>query len=752
MRVRLARLLPLAGAVGLLAAPQVFADATDDRLRSLLGQLGQGTPTVRIGLAHAHRITVSGRGAFRILDAETGKSLWKPRFKEEIQVVAEGGPIGGVDSVYRIQVGAFTTRESAEQELVRLSADVGAEGVVRHDPDRGNWRVRLGLADKRLALGGLMDRLRERGMQGLWIAEEAAEAVGDIRLRLVDGSYDSFPTGLSRIVVVPASGGRLSVDDEPYRGLIELRVSPFGTVRPVNWVGLERYLLGVVPAELGPEVWPELAALKAQAVAARTYVWRNRGQFADEGFDLCATPRCQVYKGAAAEHPLSDRAVWSTQGQVVTWEGEPIIALYTATCGGHTENGGNIFGEHDEPYLRGVPCRAESDAAATLGATLSGRVVRPVMDETGRDISRDWALLAVSGVLPGGLERPEQAAATLDAASLHECTTRLARLAGLGAPAAVAGAAGNLGQAAASLLAGTGWSERARVLLSQEDLPALLRDDAAAAGLGAEERRALAYLARVDALRPFPAGGYRPELPATLGRLTPALVRIGDSYEAFGLARGVVSGLSDDGLRLVRGKGSVRRPLAADVVLVGRSGGKPVPVERLTLWPNDRVRYRTNAAGAIDFLELNAPVNGVADDRSSRVFTWEVRKSRRKVEAAINRRVSIGRLQDLRVVRRGVSGRVVELEVTGTQGSATVRGFDVRRLLDLRESLLVIEVQRDANGTIEAVVFAGKGWGHGVGLCQVGAYGMALRGASYREILAHYYSGTVVQPLRVGRR
>ncbi len=149
--------------------------------------------------------------------------------------------------------------------------------------------------------------------------------------------------------------------------------------------------------------------------------------------------------------------------------------------------------------------------------------------------------------------------------------------------------------------------------------------------------------------------------------------------------------------------------------------------------------------GEIDFLELMPPVKGTSDDRTSRVYSWEVRKTRRELEAAINRRVSVGRLQDLQGVRRGVSGRVVELKVVGSKATTTVRGFDVRRLLDTRESLVVLEVQRDSRGRIDAVVFAGKGWGHGVGLCQVGAYGMALRGSSYRQILAHYYSGTQLE-------
>jgi stage II sporulation protein D len=65
---------------------------------------------------------------------------------------------------------------------------------------------------------------------------------------------------------------------------------------------------------------------------------------------------------------------------------------------------------------------------------------------------------------------------------------------------------------------------------------------------------------------------------------------------------------------------------------------------------------------------------------------------------------------------------------------------------------MVIEVQRDTAGKIEAVVFAGKGWGHGVGLCQVGAYGMAVRGASYGEILGHYYSGAALEKIPKTRR
>jgi stage II sporulation protein D len=198
---------------------------------------------------------------------------------------------------------------------------------------------------------------------------------------------------------------------------------------------------------------------------------------------------------------------------------------------------------------------------------------------------------------------------------------------------------------------------------------------------------------------------------------------------------------------MFRGKSEIRLPIADAPYLFTRSGGRVVQAPRLELWPGDRVRYRRGADGRIDFLELRPPVQGTSDDRSHSRYSWEVRRTRRQVEAAVNRRVSIGRLEDLRVARRGESGRVVELEVVGSRASTMVRGFDIRGLLNLNENLTVFEIQRDESGRIEAVVFAGRGWGHGVGLCQVGAYGMAIRGSDYRQILAHYYRGARLAPL-----
>jgi stage II sporulation protein D len=249
-------------------------------------------------------------------------------------------------------------------------------------------------------------------------------------------------------------------------------------------------------------------------------------------------------------------------------------------------------------------------------------------------------------------------------------------------------------------------------------------------------------------LHPLADGKLGAEHATDGARLLPALAHIGETYRAFSLRSATVSGMGRNSLRMFESKNELRLPFADKPMLFARTSGVAVAVPNLEIWPGDRVRFRTDRSGKIDYLEIEPPVKGASDDRSSAVYSWSVRKTRRKLEASINRRVSVGEIKDLQVVRRGVSGRIVELRVVGSKATETVRGFSIREILDLREILAVIEIQRDATGQIEAVVFAGKGWGHGVGLCQVGAYGMAVRGAGYREILGHYYRGAELTRMR----
>jgi stage II sporulation protein D len=164
------------------------------------------------------------------------------------------------------------------------------------------------------------------------------------------------PAGVASgvVSVLPVAGSRLTWGNATYRGRMEVHAGAgTGTVVLVNVVTLEEYLYSVVPAEMPPS-WP-LEALKAQAVAARTYAVRQRNTPARAGvFDLYATDTSQVYGGLARENARSTLAVDQTRGEILTYGGQPILAVYHSTSGGHTENNEIVWSGAPQPYLRGV--------------------------------------------------------------------------------------------------------------------------------------------------------------------------------------------------------------------------------------------------------------------------------------------------------------------------------------------------------------------------------------------------------------
>jgi stage II sporulation protein D len=168
-------------------------------------------------------------------------------------------------------------------------------------------------------------------------------------------SYQGQTASASSPVVLTATSGIVTIGGVRYRGSAEVRVNGSGALAGINELPMEEYLYGVVPRELGPIAYPELEALKAQAVAARTYALRGLGKRASNGYDLLATTTDQVYGGYGAEHPLSTRAVDETAGIAMTYNGTLIEALYSSTSGGHTADNEEVYNSAPVPYLRGVP-------------------------------------------------------------------------------------------------------------------------------------------------------------------------------------------------------------------------------------------------------------------------------------------------------------------------------------------------------------------------------------------------------------
>ncbi len=160
-----------------------------------------------------------------------------------------------------------------------------------------------------------------------------------------------FNLNINRLVIKPAEKGFISTKRRWYRGefIIENRG---GNLVVINNLPLEDYLLGVVPAEM-PSKW-SYEALKAQAIAARSYAIANRGKRASRGYDLKDTPEDQAYGGASSETATTNSAVIETKGVVITYNQKVIPAYYSASAGGHTVNAGAVWNK-DLPYLKSVP-------------------------------------------------------------------------------------------------------------------------------------------------------------------------------------------------------------------------------------------------------------------------------------------------------------------------------------------------------------------------------------------------------------
>jgi stage II sporulation protein D len=172
----------------------------------------------------------------------------------------------------------------------------------------------------------------------------------------------------SRTLVVRSKSGRVakakhlvfeadeavSVDRGIYFGRIEARIRE-RSILVINRLPLETYLLGIVGSEMSPE-WP-IEALKAQAVAARTYAMQRRMAMraADKPYDLSSTVLSQVYKGAERIRPSVVTAVAETRGEVLAFRRRLAEALFHSTCGGRTVSAGDAFGR-DVPYLKPQSC------------------------------------------------------------------------------------------------------------------------------------------------------------------------------------------------------------------------------------------------------------------------------------------------------------------------------------------------------------------------------------------------------------
>lgn len=165
------------------------------------------------------------------------------------------------------------------------------------------------------------------------------------------GAVTFFGQKAWQLSIEPTEDGFVYIQDRWYRGQVRLVTTAQG-IAVINEIDLEDYIAGVIGKEM-PRTWPQ-EALKAQAVAARSFALYRRSKQKNPLYDLVNTTKDQVYGGIDGEAESTRAAVRSTAGQVLTYQGSVVEALFHANSGGHTENSEQVF-SGVIPYLRGVP-------------------------------------------------------------------------------------------------------------------------------------------------------------------------------------------------------------------------------------------------------------------------------------------------------------------------------------------------------------------------------------------------------------
>ncbi|MFH1177586.1 MAG: SpoIID/LytB domain-containing protein [Acidobacteriota bacterium] len=579
------------------------------------------------------------------------------------------GPLAAASPPARpaFQVGAFRSPENAAAERARLEAGgIAASTAAGED---GLHRVlALGLPGE--AAEALATRLEAAG----WRERRAVPPQGAASVELTGEGGECIQA--NEIRLIPLDPLPVRVGAKSVRGELLVRPGPSAPAI-INVVNLEVYLRGVVPAEMGPKAFPTLEALKAQAVAARTYAIAHLGEHASEGYDLCDSQMCQVYGGAGLEHPLSDQAVRETASEIVTAEGKPIDAMYHSTCGGHTEDGGAVFAERSAPYLKAVECRGERELLLGAGAS--------------------------TGAWFGPLERLARVAESL-ARSLGVAAKPAALATALGGRPAGAGSAG---LASAFGIADVSPLLHARRLTPEQELAEVLR------------------LFRLDL----------PEGPAGAGRARAELALVVRLAQLAGALRAEAGCLvpGPGGVRLVNEKNGASLALGAAVEAWEREGER---------WRRNAVTAAAGSPALAWCAGATCPVVEIeprlsADAASS--WGWWAREL---ALAEVAGRIGEPGLREVAVARRGVSGRALQVTLRTAAGTREMSAYAFRRALELPDTLFVILRRAAPEG--ERLRFLGRGWGHGVGMCQNGAFGLAKGGATYREILSTYYHGVEI--------
>ncbi len=677
-------------------------------------------PRIRVGmLTDQPQFTMPRIADGYYIVSDTGSFTIKRGF-------TDAAPLRNATNVrYAVQAASISDRESAEAMVEKVKTETGQRVDSTFDPSAPNggmYRILVGDFPDSQAANPLRDQLIQRGYaQQMMVVRRPSDQPFEKKHAITDDEGDTYTISGDSILVVPVNADTVTISDKPYRTSARLFINARGLINVINELNLEDYLKGVVPAEMGPKQYDELEGLKAQAVAARTYAVRNFGQFRAEGFDICPGPACQAYNGFSGEDPLTNRAVTDTAGLVMTYQGQLVDALYTATCGGETSDVQTMFPTRNEPYLKRVRC-VELELSALAGRADSGILSEQQMN------ARVFAAIANIG--------------ESNAWSAREVAAAIAAASGASTPPPVASS--RRGDVLRALAQAWNLATYAKTLTLPEDRKYFFPQS------GSEDP---AYLAAAFLIKwgiwpaqeidhvDLNAAMPREELFAILN----AWLR---KHEMLNDATGKIAAV--DGRKVtIKDAGKLTAyTLPPNIPIFRRLGDRFEEYASVPVMIGDRAVVQLDSRKSPVAFIVVGNYDGAAFDRTSSFSNWTRSYRADELVKSINNRAPLTQLLDLRPVTVDASQRIAEMEYTAEGGRKfTLKGLPVRWSLNVPDNLFVFEKTKDADG-VDRYTFYGKGWGHGIGMCQVGAYGMAFRGWTYDRILRHYYTGIEIGPMK----
>lgn len=734
-------------------------------------------PVVRIGLATNARsvsITTTDSGLVAVSQDEPNKILTT----NKITVAARSYRPPEIE-FYNFEIQNIETQTEAE-DLVKDLREAGEKAVARLNMVTNSWRVVVGDMKETLEdANDYKNALAEKGFEDVVVVTEKKSIPSDDALALsqqiqtagksevrslIKPTGSSQPTNadavnpaLREVLVSGATAeskfsslksvafGSINeravpvrLNGKAYRGKLEVFVNSRGTLTVVNVVPMEDYLLGVVPNELG---LPSLEAQKAQAVAARTYAVANAGGYGSQGFDMLPTVWSQVYRGVSSENSRATQAVRETSGIVATYKGKPINALYTSTCGGRTEDSGNIF-DFNEPYLRGVECSLEGHKHFEPFLIKSSRELPKIDNENQLAMVRLTSQFAVNNFLMATnqfsddwFEMPP------NETELRSWINQISLKFGKPAPVF----SYDLVRSAdfANFLAQMLYTpEQADTLLSDSDINYQL-SFADGADIDKNKRANIAMLFRDGWLSLYPDFKFHPQRPMPRGRFIRLINNIYAKKKWLpAMQTGTAKPTTDGKLILRSGKSEKQVVVNPNVFLFRQFGDQYFQVKEVALVGGESVTYQTNGMGEVIYLEVKPTDEPTVAENMSPFTFWTANLSASAVQSRLSRYVrGMGTLLDVNITKRGYSRRPIELQLITSNGTKTLSGGKIRSALRFKEQLFVMNKRYDGNGRAVSYSFTGRGWGHGVGMCQYGAYGLGKMGVKYDAILKHYYTG-----------